>query len=308
MVSILLAAYQGERFLPEQISSLNGQEYPNFRVLWQDDGSQDATTQLLQSAGPRFVSGCDQGLHLGAVGNFLSLMQQDDAPYTALCDQDDVWHADKLSRCMAAMKAAEAAHGSDTPLLVHHDCRLVDAKGRVLHESFFLHQGWDGRVNTLAPLLVQNNVTGCTCVMNAALRRLVTAHADPAQLFMHDWFIALTAAVFGKILFVDEPLVDYRQHGSNAIGASRHGLLRRSFGALSAPMRAKARIRLTYQHARMFRDAFGEALPPEAQRNVDAYLQTQRLPLRRRIRAIRSGGYLMQSRIARLGQIIFGHE
>ena len=308
MVSVLLAAYNGAAFLPQQLASLRAQRNVDFRVLWQDDGSPDGTRDMLDAitvTDGRFHPGSHPGPRLGAAGNFLSLLRQDDAPYTALCDQDDLWQPDKLSRCLAAMQAAEKKYGSDIPLLVHHDCRLVDAAGYLLHASFFKHQGWDAQANTLPRLLVQNNVTGCTILMNAALRRLVADHADAKALFMHDWFIALTAAAFGHIIFVDEPLVDYRQHGGNVLGASNHGLFRRGLAALGKPARAKERIRLTYRQARVFREAFGDALPQKAAAQVEGYLAIEKMPKLRRMRALKQGGYLMQSRLTRMGQSIF---
>ena len=309
MVSVLLAAYNGADYLPQQLATLRAQTGVDFRVLWQDDGSADATADVLLAAAQsddRFRPGLHQGQRLGAAGNFLSLLRQDDAPYAALCDQDDLWQPDKLARCLAAMQEAEAACGADTPILVHHDCRVVSADGSVLHSSFFRHQGWDGGANALPQLLVQNNVTGCTCLMNAALRRLVAEHAQAERIFMHDWFIALTAAAFGRIVSVDAPLVDYRQHGRNVLGASPHSLVRRALAALRTPERARERIRLTYRQARAFREAYGDALPADAAAIVDGYLATQALPKMQRMAALKRGGYLMQSRIARMGQRLFG--
>ena len=306
MVTVLLAACNGERYLAELLTSLQSQTLSGFQVLWQDDGSRDATAELLRAvADARFAPGSCQGQHLGPCGNFLSLMAQCDTPYTALCDQDDVWHADKLACLLAALQQAEARYGADTPLLVHSDCRLINGDGAVTHSSFFRHQGWNPAATILPPLLVQNNVTGCTLMMNAPLRRLVVAHARAGELFMHDWFIALTAAAFGQIVFVDEPLTDYRQHGSNVLGASRSGLLRRSLQALRSPERARERIALTYRHARMVQEAFGSDLPDSAARVIDAYLATEQLPRLKRIRALHRGGYLMQSPLTRLGQMIF---
>lgn len=310
MVSILLAAYNGERYLPRQLDSLEAQarHLPELRILWQDDGSADGTATLLRqrtAPGSIWQAGTQQGQHLGAAGNFLSLMAQDDAAYTLLCDQDDAWQPDKAARCMNAMRSLEAQYGADTPLLVHHDCRLIGADGQLLHDSFFRHQGWDGSANTLPRLLVQNNVTGCALMVNAPLRNLVTAHAKAEAIFMHDWFIALTAAAFGRIAFISDPLVDYRQHGANVMGASRHGLIRRGMSALTAPGRARERIALTFRQARMLRDTYGEALPDGARAVIDRYLAIQRLPKLQRAAALRRGDYLMQSRITRLGQAIF---
>lgn len=308
MVSVLLAAYNGEAYLPELLASLEGQQYRDFRILWQDDGSGDGSAALLtRYAGTvPCVPAAAQGQHLGAAGNFLSLMAQDTAPYSALCDQDDVWHADRLSRCIARMQEAERTLGADTPILVHSDARLTGSDGRLLHGSFFRHQGWDPSAVTLPRLLVQNNATGCTMLINAPLRRLVCSHAEADKLFMHDWFIALTAAAFGRVCFIDAPLVDYRQHGSNALGASRHGLLRRGLSALTAPQKARERIALSYRHARMFRDACGNRLPDDARQVIDAYLAAEHLPKLQRVAACRRGGFTMQSPIARIGQILFG--
>lgn len=308
-IDVLMACYQGERFLPEQLASLRAQDAADFTVLLQDDGSTDGTCALLQSvceADARFRLGREAGRHLGAISNFWSLLAQSDSPYTALCDQDDRWEPNRLSRCRDALKAMEARYGAETPLMVHSDCRVVDASGVPLHESFFRHQGWSPEAITLPRLLVQNNVTGCTLMMNAALRRLLVAHGDPTRMVMHDWFIALTAAAFGHIAFLDEPLVRYRQHGQNVKGASQASLPRRGVAALSRVQRGKARIALTYRHTEAFRDAYGDALPAAAHQMIDRYLATEAMPKLRRVIAVQRGGYTMQSPITRAGQVLFG--
>lgn len=307
-IQVLMACYNGETYLPRQLASLRAQDDPCFTVLMQDDGSTDGTPALLEDAcrDSRFHLAGDSGHHHGAIGNFLSLMKQCTAPYAALCDQDDQWAPDRLSRCRTAMAEAEARWGADTPLLVHSDARLVDAEGATLCESFFAHQGWDKTALTLPRLLVQNNVTGCTLLMNAPLLRLVAAHGDPAKMHMHDWFIALTAAAFGHIVFVDAPLVNYRQHGVNVMGASRQTLAQRGAKSLAQWEKGKSRIALTYAHTRSFRDAYGDALPQEAQRIIDGYLATEELGKLRRVITVRRKGYTMQSSITRIGQILFG--
>jgi len=306
---VLLATYQGEKYLPEQLRSLAAQDDPAFRVLMQDDGSADGTVTLLKrqaEADHRFIMASAQGGHRGAKGNFWSLLTQDDAPYTALCDQDDVWAAGRLSRCRSAMEAAEAQNGADVPILVHSDCCVTDEAGKTLHESFFAHLGWNTGAAALEQLLVQNNVTGCTVLMNAPLRRLAVRFGDPQTMFMHDWFLALTAAAFGHVVFVDAPLVRYRQHGKNVQGASRSGLIARGVQALGAIKRGKERIRLTYRHTRAFRDAYGTALPENAAQIVEKYLATERRSKLLRVIAVQRGGYRMQSTVTRAGQIFFG--
>lgn len=307
-ITVALAAWNGERYLPALLRSLREQTDPDFQVLIRDDGSTDGTLALLRQAAQadsRFRL-AEDGAHLGAKGSFLALMKLADTPYVALCDQDDVWHAERLAACRAAISGAESAWGADTPILVHSDASLIDGDGNPVAPSFFAHQGWRADATDLKSLLVQNNVTGCTVLMNRALCALAAAHADPDRLFMHDWFIAQTAAAFGHIVFVDRPLVAYRQHGDNAIGASRRGLPARALSALKSGGKARARIRLTYDQAQLLLDSYADILPAEAQETVKAYLATRALPWPARpIRALRSG-YRMQHPLARAGQFIFG--
>ena len=308
-VEVLLATYNGETYLPELLDSLAAQPVENLRVLWQDDGSTDGTVALMtrrSAEDPRFCPAAFQGTHRGAKGNFMSLLQQSASDYTAFCDQDDVWLPEHLPLLLQRMAEMESRHGAETPLLVHGDAEVVASDGSFLYPSFFSHQGWDADAVTLNRLLVQNNVTGCTVLINAPLRRLICAHADPEKLYMHDWFAALTAAAFGRIGFVNQPLLRYRQHGTNVKGASRQGLRERGVRALFDPQRGKARIALSYAHTRAFLEAYGDALPAEARRIAEGYLATQALPKLRRIRALRKGGYTMQSPITRMGQYLFG--
>ena len=308
-VQVLLACYHGGPYLSRQLATLRGQDDPCLSVLMQDDGSSDDTASLLREvAGEdgRFHLAGENGRHLGAVGNFWSLLRQSDGELIALCDQDDEWAPSRLSRCREALERAEALYGADTPLLVHSDCRLIDGDGALLAESFFRRQGWDPDATTLPRLLVQNNVTGCTLMMNAPLRRQALQHGDPGRMYMHDWFLALTAAAFGRIVFIPEPLVSYRQHGSNVMGASAAGQVRRGVRALSQWVKGKARITLTYDHTRAFREACGDALPDVARRCIDGYLATQPMGKLRRVLAVRRGGYTMQSPVTRAGQLLFG--
>ena len=307
--SVLLTAYNGSIHLPVLLESLAAQTDRDFTVLMQDDGSTDETPSLLSGIAAqdsRFVFGNEQGQHLGAAGNFLSLLRQSDADYVLLCDQDDFWEADKIAVLKQAILDLEKQYGSETPLLVHSDCSLVNETGSPIGDSFFRHQGWDPAAVTLPQLLVQNNVTGCTLIMNAALRKLVAAHAVAKDLFMHDWFIALTAASFGRIAFVDRPLTRYRQHGENTIGASTQPLLVRGLNALRNRQDAKRRILLTYTHTAVFRKLYGNDLPDAARKTVDDYLATRHMRKIPRVLAVRRMGCVMQSPVTRLGQLLFG--
>ncbi len=307
--AVLMTAYNGSRYLPELLASLASQTDPCFTVIMQDDGSSDDTPALLSETAAcdsRFVFGSEQGKHLGAAGNFLSLICQAEADYVLLCDQDDIWEPEKMALLKQAMLDLESQFGADTPLLVHSDCSLINEVGEKTCDSFFAHQGWDPAAVTLPRLLVQNNVTGCTLIMNKPLQRLVAAHAEAEKLFMHDWFIALTAASFGRIAFVNHPLTRYRQHAGNEIGASARSLLGRGWAALRSRKEAKERILLTYTHTEAFREMYEDELPAQAKHTVDHYLATQHMRKIPRVAAVRRMGCVMQSPLTRLGQVIFG--
>lgn len=304
--SILLATYNGENYLSQQLASLAAQEGADFTVLYQDDGSSDGTLVLLEAwsrKDPRFLPAAEQGKHLGAAGNFFSLLKQTDADFVLLCDQDDIWLPHKVT---TLLQAAQHVLDHARPLLVHSDAIVMDALGKELAPSFFRLQGWNPAATHLNQLLVQNNATGCMMLLNRPLVDLVVSYGDPAKMFMHDWFIALTAAAFGQIIFVDEPLTMYRQHGDNAIGASQASLLQRGLRALSQRQKAKARIALTYSHTAAFQEAYGGALPEDARQVVESYLSTQSMAKIPRLLSIHRQGCLMQSSVTRLGQYFFG--
>lgn len=305
---VLLTAYHGARYLPAQLASLRAQTI-SFTALLRDDGSSDETQFLLDAqcaSDARFRLSPSSGQHLGAVGGFRALMREAAQLGTdvALCDQDDCWHPDKLARLQSALSDAEDRFGADTPLLVHCDARIIDRDGHVLHESLWQHQGWDPAAVTLPALLMQNNVTGCLLMMNAALCRLCAAHMPESGLHMHDWFIALTAAAFGRIVPLPSALADYRQHGGNAMGASGGGLLSRSLAALKTPSRVRARIALSYRNAAQFAQAYGDLLPTEARQTLDRLAEIPAMGKWQRMRALRRGGFRMQSFPAQAGLLL----
>ncbi|MBR2824477.1 MAG: glycosyltransferase family 2 protein [Clostridia bacterium] len=306
---ILLAAYNGAGYLPELLSSLAEQTDPSFTVRYQDDGSTDGTAELLADWAERdrrFRAGREQGRHLGAKGNFLSLLRQSEGDLVFLCDQDDIWTPEKVETLIGVYRDAAERLPEGTPVLVHSDAVVVDADDRVLAESFFRLQGWDQEAVTLNRLLVQNNVTGCTALLNRPLVDLAVRFAQPERMFMHDWFIALTAASFGRVFFCPLQLTRYRQHGGNVLGASRESLYRRALKALRFRDRARERIELTYTHTQAFLEMVGKYLPPEAEEVIRDYLHTRSLPKWRRIAAWKRMGTLMQSPVTRLGQFFFG--
>lgn len=224
-VDVLLATYNGARYLRPQIDSILGQEGASFRILARDDGSVDETPAVIEhfrrTRPDRFIRVSGSG-HLGAAGNFARLLREAEAPYAALSDQDDVWAPHKLRTLVGAMHELESRHGADTPLLVHSDLTVVDETLRERHSSFWRYSGFDPRGTSLPRLLIKNTVTGCASLVNRALIEL--ALPVPPAALVHDYWLALVAGAAGHLGTVEEPLVAYRQHARNAIGARPYQL------------------------------------------------------------------------------------
>lgn len=229
---VILCSRNGEKYLHAQILSILKQTEPGVRLLISDDVSTDSTARIArdyQELYPeqiRFVQRTEPSG--GAARHFMSILHSfgADADYTMLADQDDVWHPDKVSRTLAAMKKAEEKYGADTPLLVHCDMRVTDEAGNEIAPSYVRYQQMSPKRNQLNQLLVQNNVTGGAMMMNRALVRVLRRHPVPEHPVMHDHWIALTAAAFGKIVFLNQALYDYRQHGDNVLGAAKGSRVR----------------------------------------------------------------------------------
>lgn len=221
-VLILLATYNGEAFVRPMIDSVLAQDHTNIRVILSDDNSQDGTPAILDeyaAAHPDRITRYRSGKRFGcAQKHFMHLLEQfHDEPYIMFCDQDDVWHPDKISKTLALMKSIET--DSATPAMVHTDLRVVDGDLHEISPSFCAHSAIDGHRLALNQLLVQNVVTGCTMMINRRLAKMVCRTYDTEAMMMHDWWIALLASACGKTAFLDSATIDYRQHGKNSVGA-----------------------------------------------------------------------------------------
>lgn len=221
MIDILMATYNGGKYLREQLDSIINQTYSDWHLIIADDCSNDNTVKILEeyrSKYPKkityYVNDKPTG---GAKHNFYQLMLHANSDYIMFSDQDDVWLANKIETTYLTMLDAEQKYGSSIPLLVHSDLCVVNQKLEIINESIFAMQSMDYRKDKLNNLLVSNIVTGCTMMINKSLLNM--ARIKPQNFVMHDIWLALIASAFGKIFFIQEPLILYRQHGDNSVGA-----------------------------------------------------------------------------------------
>jgi SAM-dependent methyltransferase len=212
-VAICLASYQPDiAFLTRQLDSLRAQKHANWICVISDDGSSNvAAIEALTEDDDRFVVVAHQE-NVGFYRNFeraLSLAPPD-ADAIALCDQDDVWDADKLDTLLAALADPDVS-------LAYADMRLIDEHDEVLAPTF-----WRRRRNQwqdLDALLLLNTVTGAaSLVRGSVVRDLVLPFPPGTPSAFHDQWVAATALAAGRLAFVDRPLHSYRQHGGAVTG------------------------------------------------------------------------------------------
>jgi glycosyltransferase involved in cell wall biosynthesis len=279
-IDILLATCNGASYLPEQLDSLLTQTYHGWRLLVRDDGSSDRTREILENYRFRYPELImvipNEGQKLGACGNFGRLLEQSDAPYVMFCDQDDFWLPDKIETTLAAMQELERQHGLTTPLLTHTDLKVVDQRLTVICESLWRFQRTEPqRLTKLNRVLLQNPATGCTMMINRALRDL--AVPIPKQAWMHDWWLVLVATAFGRVAAVASPTVLYRQHGQNDCGALRWNFLAEARAFCTRERRQAASawrdvvIGGLEAQVTAFVDRYEECLPPSGRKMLHAF-------------------------------------
>lgn len=216
-VAILLATFDGARFLEEQLQSFEAQTHENWRVWASDDGSRDQTLDVLNSWAAKFAAGRTSIFHgpgEGFAANFQSLIgnQNIRADYFAFSDQDDVWMGDKLERALACLRfidpAVPAIYCSRTEMIDH-----IGARIGVLSPLF-------SRPPSFANALVQSIAGGNTMVLNRAARELM-ARFSTLRPVSHDWWAyQLVTGVGGRVIYDAQPSIYYRQHDANIVGGN----------------------------------------------------------------------------------------
>lgn len=226
---VVLCTCDGAAYVDQQLESLCAQTRAPVRVLVFDDVSRDDSVARVEAFASRLALQVRPNTgRLGPVRNYEQGLKTSAGDPVLLCDQDDVWHPNKVERLVQALVA------SPDSLLAFSDARLIDRRGAAIGRR--LSDALGGRVFAdtrstafLNELLKRNLVTGATV---AVRRELINLALPIPQGWWHDEWLAIIAAALGPIAWVAEPLVDYRIHDNNTLGLRRVGARAMLVGAV----------------------------------------------------------------------------
>ena len=218
-INIVMAVYNGEAYIREQIESILASTYKNWVLTIYDDGSKDHTEELVReyvSQYPNQIQYVKNEKNLGHMNNFLTGAKKSQYDYVCFSDQDDVWNEDKLEITYHYMKEAEQKMTTLQPVVVFTDAQIVNQDLQELHPSF--HQNSQLNTNALdfPHMLMENKMMGCTMMIN---RKVIDSLEElPVNGRFHDWWIGLIASGLGTIVYAPVATMKYRQHEKNVVG------------------------------------------------------------------------------------------
>lgn len=249
-IAVLLATYNGGKYIKEQLESLFQQSCKQFHLYVRDDGSSDDTMKIVEEFRQKYPDKItileDSQKHRGAAKSFMYLLENVDSEYYMFCDQDDIWLPEKIEKTYARMKEIEGS----APILVATDLRVVDKQLSPIKESFNEDLKIDVFRKHPELICVRHVVTGCTMMFNHAAKQASLPMSPRAT--MHDEWVALCVHFKGGVITIlDDATMLYRQHTSNTLGADQ---ARKGFFARAI---ARAGQKQFFQVAKLLHKDFG---------------------------------------------------
>jgi glycosyltransferase involved in cell wall biosynthesis len=227
-ISVALCTYNGEDYLPQQLSSILSQSITPNEIVVRDDGSTDETMNILHkfaSKNPNIFDIKRNATNKGIVKNFEAAIRACSGDYIALSDQDDVWHESKIERQIEVHDKSDVA-------LVCHNSTLV-SESLIQIDDFWSKLNHENRPQkTLSPteimieLIYQNFVQGATIMIDSEWKDELL---PIPKIWQHDYYMAIQAALKSGIIALDEELILYRQHGSQEVGGIKQNIFNRFF-------------------------------------------------------------------------------
>ena len=225
-IDILLATYNGSKYLPEQLNSILSQSYKNINVIIRDDGSSDNTVDIIkeyEQEDNRVRLLNDNLGNLGFVRNFEELMKHSDAEYIMFSDQDDVWYKNKVEISYLEIKKIEGEYGCKVPTLVHTNSRILNFEVKTTKKFISNYAKNYSIENSFFNFFVQ----GSTMIINKYLKEESLPFSE--YVYLHDRYLHLVAEFIGIRRYIDIPTMDYRQHLNNEIGSKSESIFKRLY-------------------------------------------------------------------------------
>jgi glycosyltransferase involved in cell wall biosynthesis len=210
-VAVLLSAFNGEKFIAQQIDSILAQSFEHLQIIVRDDGSTDATLDVLKIYRKNPRVSIVEGKNLGAAKGFLSLLSlTDNCDFYAFADQDDVWCIDKIEKGVASLLQVS---NEEVPALYCSNVAVVDE--HLVEKKLRARMPYKLKFENA---VIQCPILGCTMILNAQARNLIVGAGLPANPIMHDWWCYLVLSAFGQVVYDPCPHIKYRQHAENIYG------------------------------------------------------------------------------------------
>jgi len=219
-ISIAMATYNGEKFIQAQLDSIINQTHKNIEIVICDDGSCDKTIDIIKKYKKKysFIKLFENKKNLGYAKNFEKAISLCEYDYIALCDQDDIWQDNKLEvqlKYLLQEEKAQKEEKQNKAILVHSDLIMIDDETKIFNNSYFKYRKYKlKKQKDLGHILGPCGVMGNTLLFNKKLKEKILPF--PPYVENHDYWIALICEIFGKRITLDEKLVKYRIHTSNA--------------------------------------------------------------------------------------------
>ena len=255
----ILCSYNGAEYIVEQILSIKNSfmkaDAHGFTIDIFDDGSSDQTYNQVCDLQTKFKKGMlifNNGKKEGVASNFINAiisMDVNSVDWIFLSDQDDVWCENKVSEYFSEFAAVDI----DVPTLVFSDALLVDKNCQIFNSSFFAYQGLNVNVFEDDSILFRNCVQGATIALNKKMILLLKKsieYIDVTDIVMHDWWLAILSKYYGEYRFINRPLIFYRQHDKNQIGAKIKG--NKFIYIFSSPMKFFYSLQRVFSQAEAF--------------------------------------------------------
>ena len=222
-VAILMATYNGEKYIEEQLLSILSQSYTDWSLYIRDDGSTDSTCKILENYALQYnnIHLIKDSERLGPKLSFIRLLENVESQYYMFADQDDYWLENKIHVFLDEM---ERSQSGDKPTIVCSDLKVVDENLDLICPSFWEFSGF--KIEDFNDFIYHwywNNINGCSMMINQAVKLI--SLPVPKEAFMHDsWIVLSTLAHNGNVVPITTTTMLYRQHQYNTLGARQDNM------------------------------------------------------------------------------------